>query len=157
MAAAVNTFSVPLVGGGWLSSRSTPDVSWCLRRQLRDLDAGLKSSDCPFRSAPVIAPSSPQSPPTPFYPSSHDSSEIPKDGCWNRRLLISSTVSDMFGGAELFIIHNMITSVCSSCPENRRQGYVSSPCTNQGPVTPSNSLFTNTAGVKGAIKMHNSF
>jgi hypothetical protein len=119
--------------------------------------AGLKSSDCPFRSAPVIAPSSPQSPPTPFYPSSHDSSEIPKDGCWNRRLLISSTVSDMFGGAELFIIHNMITSVCSSCPENRRQGYVSSPCTNQGPVTPSNSLFTNTAGVKGAIKMHNSF
>jgi hypothetical protein len=85
------------------------------------------------------------------------SSEMPRDGCWDRRLLISLTVSDMFGGAELFIIHNMITSVCSSCPENRRQGYVSSPCTNQGPVTPSNSLFTNTAGVKGAIKMHNSF
>jgi hypothetical protein len=36
------------------------------------LNAGLKSSGCPFRSTPVIAPSSPQSPPTPFYPSSHD-------------------------------------------------------------------------------------
>jgi hypothetical protein len=69
MAAITHTFSVPLVGGGWLSSRRRPDALGCLRRQLRDLQRGAKILGLPFSVNPrhrsFLSPVPTHSP---FYP-----------------------------------------------------------------------------------------
>lgn len=69
MAAPASTFSVPLVGGGWLSSRRRPDVPLSLRRQLRDMQRGAKILGLPLsvnaRHRSFLSPVPTHSP---FYP-----------------------------------------------------------------------------------------
>ena len=58
------TFRELLVGSGWLSSCSCSLRAFGVFGDNCDsgVQRGAKFSDCPFRPAPVIAPSTPQSP-----------------------------------------------------------------------------------------------
>lgn len=120
---AATTFRVLLVGSGWLSSRRTAPsllVSSASTAGLGGWNAGLKSSDCPFRPPPVIAPSSPQSPRTPILPMGPRPDQTFRDGCCHRRLLFFKCVGHICG-AELFLIRRTLLLSALLCSANRRQ------------------------------------
>ena len=112
---AATTFRVLLVGSGWLSSRRTAPsllVSSASTAGLGGWNAGLKSSDCPFRPLPVIAPASPQSPRTLILPMGPRPDQTFRDGCCHRRLSFFDCRTCLWSRT---LPHKMnSTSICSS-------------------------------------------
>lgn len=85
-----------------------PLVSSASTAGLGGWNAGLKSSDCPFRPPPVIAPSSPQSPRTPILPMGPRPDQTFRDGCCSFALCLTCLWSRTFP-------HKMNSaSICSS-------------------------------------------